>query len=85
MKAVKFKESTVIIGEHQPEFNDLPAHYDPNDGSMVFCFEFDEDEIKEILKTKQIYFKQVTQGRPFQAVDVSVKIEGFINQIKEEE
>ncbi|MBS3993136.1 MAG: hypothetical protein KGZ87_05425 [Bacteroidetes bacterium] len=58
MKSVEFPEVTNKIAEHQVEFNTVHVQYQSNDRSVNMCFEFTDEEIKEIVRTKQIWYKQ---------------------------
>jgi len=70
MIAIDFPGVTVKIAEHQEEFQTLPAKECPN-GSMMFCFELDQEELDEINKTKRIFWQQFTGGKPMQPIGMS--------------
>ena len=71
MKAVKFSQVNARIGSSQEEYNTLPAHVDPK-GTVTCCFEFSDDEVEIIQKTKKIWFMQLTFMNPFQPVRLGV-------------
>jgi len=73
MKAIEFEEQTVKIAEHQDQFQTLPAfqgqdEYGPH---LVFCFELDEEEKKQVAETGRIYWKQITGGNSMQPIGMS--------------
>lgn len=68
MKAVEFEEQNVKIAEHQPEFETLPARFNHQEGSVIFCMELTEAEKEQVAETGKIYLKQLTHGQPFQAI-----------------
>lgn len=70
MEAIEFEGVNVRIAEHQPEYQTLPAKIE--NGSAMFAFKLDEEELKEVAKTGVIYWKQFTQGQPMQPVGMSV-------------
>ena len=59
MKSIEFPGVTNKIAEHQEEFNTVHVQYQPKDSSVNMCFEFTNEEITEIVKTKQIWYKQL--------------------------
>ncbi len=71
MKAIEFKEMNIKIAEHQEEFQTLPAYHNQLDGSLIYCFELSDTELKEVQESKRIYFKQITQGQPMQPINVA--------------
>ncbi len=70
MIAIDFEGVTVKIAEHQDEYITLPAKQCP-DGSMMFCFELDEEELKEVIKTKRIFWKQFVGNADMQPIGMS--------------
>lgn len=71
MKAINFKECNMKIAEHQPEYQTLPVCHNPAEGSIVYCFELDESEIKQVRETGRIYLKQITGNRSMQPIGTS--------------
>lgn len=80
MKAIYFPEVNVEIAKNQPEYNTLPA-YISNEGVMVTCFEFTDEEIQNIIKNKKIWV-QVLMGnnrlQPFSLIPVKNYFESVI-------
>ena len=60
MKPKSFPGQNVIFGEHQPEYQDLPALVLPgNEGEVITCWELSDAEIAQVVKNKCIYFSQL--------------------------
>lgn len=78
MKSVEFPEVNVRIAESQEEYQTLPAHHDPQEGSMTFCFELEPDELKQIAETGKIYIKQLTFNKPMQPIAATCLKESLI-------
>lgn len=78
MEAKEFKEVNVRIAEHQEEYQTLPAYYNQQEGSMLFCFELSEDEMNRIKATGEIWFKMLTFGQPMQPICLSTNKEDLI-------
>ena len=78
MKALEFEEQNVKIEEHQEEYQTLPAKFDPEEGSLTFCFELDENELEEVKKTGKIWMKQLTFGKPMNPIMLSTIKEKLI-------
>lgn len=74
MNLSKFEEVNISIriAETQPEYITVPAFYNKEEGSLVYCFELSEEEIEIIIATKKIWFKQLTGGGAMQPVHPSV-------------
>lgn len=68
MKAVEFTEANVKIAEHQKDFHTVPAHYNPEEGSIIYCMELTDVEILSLVHGKKIWVKQLTGGRPMQPI-----------------
>ncbi len=79
MKAVDFEERTSLIAEDQEEYQTLPAHYNPDEGSLTFCMELDPDELKRVQETGRIWLKQLTFGKPMNPISLSVLKEDLIS------
>ncbi len=71
MEAIEFEECNLKIAEHQPEFQTLPVFHDPEKGSIVYCMELDEAEIKQVRETGRIYIKQITGNKKMQPIGLS--------------
>lgn len=81
MKSKEFKEVNVRVAEDQPEYITLPAYFNPDEGSMTFCFELSEDEMNRIKATGEIWFKQFTGGKEMQAIYMSTNKEDLIKPL----
>lgn len=71
MTPVQFPQANIVLAKDQPEYNPLPAFFDMQ-GTMVTAWQMDEDERKEFLRTGRIYLTQLTFGKPFQPVRLSI-------------
>lgn len=63
MKPKSFKGQNVIFGENQKEYQPLPAQRLP-DGEVVTRWEFTDDEIERVIKTRCMYIKMLTFNKP---------------------
>lgn len=75
MKSVKFPEVNIHLAENQPEYETLYVHLDKNDPQfpMTACFELTDEQIKEIVETRKIWFTQLTFGGSFQPINLSTQ------------
>lgn len=81
MKAIQFKEQTVILAENQPEYTPLPVFInDSPEREMVACFELSQEEMDVLIKSRQIWFTQFTFGNLFQPVHLQVQSPFATNQ-----
>lgn len=64
MTPVAFKEHNVVFGEGQPEYIPLPAYMDETDPSVpvLTCWEFTDEEIATLIRTKQVWLRQLSFG-----------------------
>lgn len=67
MKPVEFTGCNVLFGADQPEYLPLPALRLP-DGDVITCWEITDEELSEIVKTKRIYFSQLTFYQALQPI-----------------
>ncbi len=67
MKPVEFKGQNVVFAKDQPEYLPLPALRLP-DGEVITCWEFSEEELQEVIRTKRIYFSQLTFNTHLQPI-----------------
>lgn len=81
MRAITFPEVNVKIAEHQPDFETLPAYYNNKEGSVTFCFTLDKEELDEVIRTGNIYFKQLTGGYAMQPIALSTLKSNLIPDI----
>lgn len=80
MKIKKFEQANIKIAEDQPEFNTVPAYANNDDGSVLFGFDLDDEEIEKLKETKSIWVKLLTGGRPMQPIATSVEFEELFNK-----
>jgi len=67
MRPIEFKGQNVIFAKDQPEYQPLPALRMP-DGEVYTCWEFTDEEIEAVIRTRCIYFKQLTFNQPLQPI-----------------
>lgn len=79
MKPKIFPEVTVMVAEHQDQYQTLPVT-GLSDGSLVSCWELDEEEKRVVAETGEIWFKQVTQFELMQPILPSVHKTDFITE-----
>lgn len=71
MKAIDFKGKNVDIAKNQPQYGTLPAYYDPEQGTVTFCFALSNEERKQVSETGKIYLRQKTGGERMQPIGQS--------------
>lgn len=76
MKAIEFKEQTIVIAEDQDEYENLPAKVDAS-GIVTCCFEVDDDELKKVLAYKSLWITRLTFGLMPQPLKVDVQKPAF--------
>ena len=74
----KFDEANHVLGKDQPEYGNLPVYFNDKEGSVTMCFELDEDERNRIYSTGEIWFKQLTFGKPFHPIVGSANKEDLL-------
>ena len=67
MEAIKFKETSCIFAENQPEYIPLPA-YKTEDGEVITCWKFTFMERIRVLFFGRIYLSILTFNKPLQPV-----------------
>ena len=70
MKGIEFEEMNVILGESQPQYGTLPAHYDSRRKAFVACFQLTDAEIVELLSTKKLWYIQ--SGTDFAPMRIAI-------------
>ena len=73
MKPIEFPGSNVVYGANQPEYQPLPAMKMP-DGQVLTCWQFTEEELAIINKTKCMYLSQLTFNQPLQPIIMMTEI-----------
>lgn len=79
MKSVKFEGCNLEIGKGQSEYNVIHAIGIPGpEGEIVACYELDDEEIAELVKTKRIYYHRLTFGQPFQPMRLTTDLSSSV-------
>jgi hypothetical protein len=89
MKAIEFPEMNAVLGANQPEYSPLPVHIEYcRDGEgelitdkegktipqeMTCCLELSDEEIAEMVRTKQLFFTQAVFGEKFHPIRMSTQ------------
>jgi hypothetical protein len=69
MTPVEFPGYNVVIGKNQPQYQPLPALVlHDEQGTVITCWGISDEELEQIVKTKRIYFKQLTFYSAFQPI-----------------
>ncbi len=71
MNPVSFKEQNCIIHESGEHYLPLPAYCDPYEGEVISCWDLDEDELEQVLKTGKIWLRMLTFNQPLQPIGLS--------------
>lgn len=71
MKAIQFKECNVEIAKNQKEYKTLPAFVDKEIGTVTTCFELDDQELKQVRRTKKIWLTLLTFNKPLQPIQTA--------------
>jgi hypothetical protein len=59
MQPVEFKGQNAIFAKDQPEYLPLPALVLAGpEGAVISCWEFSDEEIEMLIKTKKLYISQ---------------------------
>lgn len=74
MKPIRFKQVNIVLAENQPQYQPLPVQFNDEleEQPMTSCWELDEAELAQIIKSKKIYLKQLTFGNPFQPIHPTI-------------
>jgi len=80
MKIKQFKEANIKIAEDQPEFETVPAYANNDDGSVLFGFDLNDEEIENLTIDKTVWIKLLTGGAPMQPIALSVLFEDLFNK-----
>ena len=76
MKPLKFDEVNVILGEDQPEYENLPAFVKGD--KVVTCWELSEEDKERVLKEGKIWMATLTFGQAFQPCLLTTNKEDMI-------
>lgn len=66
MKPIKFEGCNIVMGKGQEHVLPLHAHKDLEsvEGTVTAIFELSEEEIEDIIRTRQIHYRQDTYHNP---------------------
>lgn len=75
MQAVEFEGFNLTLAKDQPPYRPLPVHLDKADPQTPFtaCFELTDEEVAEVVKTRRIFCRQLTFGKLFHPILISVE------------
>jgi hypothetical protein len=69
MIPVQFPGFNVVFGMGQPQYQPLPALFvEDAEGTVITCWGISDEELETIVKTRRIYFKQLTFNHPLQPI-----------------
>lgn len=77
IKPIDFPGRNIVFAENQPEYNPLPA-IRTDDGEVIICLGFDEDDIEVIIKNKCAYLKILTFNQPLQPISMVSDLSDYI-------
>lgn len=65
MKSIKTAQFNITIAENQDQYETVHAHIDTHDPAVpiTICMELTDDEIAQIVKSKKLYYRQLTFGQ----------------------
>lgn len=74
MIPVRFIEANCVLAENQEEYEPIAVHVSRDQCvTMTCCFRLSDEEIAEMVKTRTLWIRQLTFGRPFQAIGLSTQ------------
>jgi hypothetical protein len=70
MIAAHFPESNVTLALGQEQYEPVYAHFMPGhpEGRVTCCFRLSDAEVDEIVRTRTLWYAQLTFGHTFQPV-----------------
>jgi len=75
MNSIDFPKANIQLAKDQPQYRTLFIHVDKSgrdpEGNVTCCFELSEEEVQEIVRTKKLWFTQVTFNRGFSPIRMS--------------
>lgn len=60
MKAITFKDQTMVLAENQKEFENLPVHVNQKTSVLTACFEFEGEELKHFAENGKVKIIRTT-------------------------
>ena len=74
MKSVDFPQANIALAKDQPQYQTLYVYCNRESPQvpMTMCFELSQEEVNEIVRTGKLYFTQITFGKPFSPINMSV-------------
>jgi hypothetical protein len=74
MIPVQFDEANATLASDQEEYEPLPVHIFPGiDRRMTFCCRLSDQEIEDLVRTRTMWFTQMTFGGHFQPILLSTQ------------
>ncbi len=78
MRSIEFDEMNVEIADTKENYKTIFARHDKTKDSITCCFQFTEEEIKELNRTSVIWYTQMLNGNDTQPMEMSVDKIDFI-------
>ena len=93
MTPIEFKGQNAIFAKDQPEYLPLPALVVPGpEGAVISCWEFTDEEIAELVKTKRMYISQwcftkvcedgIERINPLQPIRPAVELSDYFETVR---
>lgn len=75
MIATAFPEANCLLAMDQDEYEPLHVHlhYEGSEGKVTCCFRLSDAEVDEIVRTRTLWYSQLTFRNPFQPVLLSTQ------------
>lgn len=74
MIPVQFPESNAVLARDQGEYEPMAIYnFGDAEGRVACCFRLSPVEIEEIARTKTLWVQQLTFGRRFQPIRLSIQ------------
>lgn len=74
MIPVQFPEANAVLARDQGEYEPLAVYvFGDKEGRIAFCCRLSDAEIETIVRTRTLWFQQLTFGRRFQPVALSTE------------
>lgn len=73
MESIDFPEANLAVAKDQPEYKTLYVHATQDSQfAMTCCLKLSKEELEEVNKTGVVYFTQITFGRGYAPIRMSV-------------